>query len=81
MGPGGRLAGYRKRLVHISMDTLHFPGNVTAARSVLVGISHGTRPGAVKCMKYRAGTGRVPTGPLRARVYIWGHVPIKFVFY
>ena len=44
-----------------------FSENVTGARPVLVGISNGTRPGAVTCKVglYRAGICRVPAGPLR----------------
>ena len=38
---------------------------ITGARPVPVGIPNGTRPGAVKCKLYRAGTARASAGFLQ----------------
>ena len=57
-------------------DLSSFSANVNGARPVPVGIPDGTRPGAVKCKVYRAGTARASAGSLQGlagvttRVYI-----------
>ena len=47
-------------------DLSSFSENVTGARPGSVGIPHGTRPGPVKCKRYRAGTARASAGFCRA---------------